>query len=236
MAESAASSSSLDGSPVAQEQTQQPAGATGTAQNETLSPGELSVQARIRARRAQRRAQAIHDTYSHLYEAYLGMDYQRFIPGPNKQRVTMYAWDTALTRYYNERLGVTVDGRGYYGTPYVGLNPSSITRPAISQYDILAGPVYRFYLHPKYSIAGRVMGGTSHGNFSGDTNGFGGQALGMYPDGWTYAFNASLLGEVNVSPNLSVRLGGEYMGTGFGSTLQNSRGFTFGFVYRFGKQ
>ena len=37
-----------------------------------------------------------------------------------------------LTRYFNERLGITVDGRGYYGTAYVGLNSTSVTRPAIS--------------------------------------------------------------------------------------------------------
>jgi hypothetical protein len=31
-------------------------------------------------------------------------------------------------------------------------------------------------------------------------------------------------------------LAGDYYGTGFGSTMQNSFGFTYGFVYRFGKQ
>ena len=236
LAESSDSSSSLDSNPIAQEQTQQPAAAPSATPSATQNQGELSVQARIRARREQRRAQAIHDTYSHRYEVFLGMDYLRFIPGPNKQRVTLYSWDTAVTRYYSERLGVTVDGRGYYGTPFVGLNLSGITRPAISQYDILVGPTYRFYMRPKFSIAGRVMGGTAHGNFSGDSNGFGTQVLGLYPDGWAYAINGGVLGEANVSPNLSLRLGGEYVATGFGSTQQNSRGFTFGFVYRLGKQ
>ena len=101
------------------------------------------------------------------------------LPGPNLQRATLYSWDTALTRYFNERLGVTLDGRGYYGTAYVGLNPTSITRPAISQYGVLVGPTYRFYLRPRYSLAGRVMGGLAEGNFSGDTSGFGTQELGL---------------------------------------------------------
>ena len=57
------------------------------------------------------------------------MGYLRFKPGPSLQRLTFYAWDTGLTRYFNERFGVTVDGRGYYGTAYVDLNPSNITRP-----------------------------------------------------------------------------------------------------------
>jgi hypothetical protein len=118
----------------------------------------------------------------------------------------------------------------------VGLNETSVTRPAISHYDVLVGPVYRFRMRPRYSIAGSVKGGVAISNFAGDTNGFGTAVLGLYPDTTTYAINASLIGEVNVTPTLSLRLAPEYMATGFGSTLQNDLGFTFGFVYRFGKQ
>jgi len=164
------------------------------------------------------------------------MGYLRFTPGPNLQRVTYYAWDTGITRYYSERLGVTIDGRGYYGTAYVGLNPSNITRPAISQYDVLGGPTYRFLMSPKYSVAGRVMGGLAYGNFSGDTNGFGGKTLGLYPDGNTFALSGSVIGEYSLAPNIAFRLAPEYFATGFGSTMQNSLGFTAGIVYRFGKQ
>jgi hypothetical protein len=212
--------------PAAQENNQQP----------QLSAGELSVQARIRARRAQRRAQAIKDTYGNLYEVFVGGGYLRFTPGPKLQKVTLYSWDLAMTRYYSNHLGVTVDGRGYYGTPFVGVNLTGITRPAISQYDVLGGPTYRFIAHPRYSIAGRVLGGIALGNFSGDTNGFGTQILGLYPDGNTYAVSGSIIGETNLTPNFSLRLSGDYFGTGFGSTMQNSVGFNYGFVYRFGKR
>jgi hypothetical protein len=204
--------------------------------------GRLSVQARIRARREQRRAQAIHDTYSHLYEAFVGGGYLRTKPGPNLQKLTMYSWDAAITRYYGERLGVVIDGRGNYGTAFVGLNPSAITRPAISQYDVLIGPSYRFYMRPRYSMAAYAKGGVAIGNFTGDTSGFGsisnpsGTGFLLYPDSTTYAINGGILGEMNVSPTLSLRLGGDYLGTGFGSSMQNSFGFTYGFVYRFGKQ
>jgi hypothetical protein len=198
--------------------------------------GQVSVQARIRKRKEQRRAQAIHDVYSHLYEAYAGMGYLRFSPGQHLQHLTYYAWDTGFTRYYSERLGVTIDSRGYYGTAYVGLNFSSVTRPSVSTYAVMGGPTYRFYLQPKYSISGRVLGGWALGNFSGDTNGFGGPALGLWPDGSTYAINPSLNGEYNLSPAIGLRLTGDYFLTGFGSTTQNSFGFTGGIVYRFGKQ
>lgn len=195
-----------------------------------------SVQARIRARREQRRLAAIHDTYSHLYEMNVGMGYLRFVPGPNQQRVTYYAWDTGLTRYQNERLGISADVRGYYGTAFVGLNAYGLTRPAVSQYDFMVGPTYRFYMQPKYSISARVMGGAAVGNFSGDTNGIGTKNLGLYPDGSTFAANASVSGEYNLTSNVAFRLSPEYHFTGFGSTMQYSRGFTGNIIYRFGKQ
>jgi hypothetical protein len=195
----------------------------------------MSVQARIKARRAQRRAAAIREVYSHLYEGYFGAGYLRFTPG-SPQRVTEYNWNVGFTRYYNERLGVTIDGRGYYGTPFVGLNQFGLTKPAISQYAAMIGPTYRFYLQPKYSISGRVMGGYAYGNFSADTNGFGSVALGLYPDGSTFAADASVIVEYNLLPNIGLRVAPEGMLTGFGSTLQKSLGFTGGLVYRFGKQ
>lgn len=198
--------------------------------------GQISVQARIKARREQRRAQAIHDAYAHLYEAYVGGGYLRFTPGKSLQRVTLYSWNVGATRYFDERLGITVDGRGYYGTPYVGLNQYGLTRPAISVYSAMAGPTYRFYLQPKYAISGRVLGGYSQGNFSGDTNGLGGTTLGMYPDGASFAASGSLIGELNLTPNVGLRLAPEYYATGFGSTVEGSLGFTAGLVVRFGKQ
>jgi hypothetical protein len=221
-------STSSSSAPAAQSQAQQPAPAP--------TQGELSVQARIRARREQRRAQAIRDTYLHLYEVFVGGGYLRTTPGPGLQKLTEYSWNVAGTRYFGEKLGVTVDGRGYYGTAFVGLNPSNITRPSISQYDVMAGPTYRFFLRPRYSVAAHAMGGVAIGNFSGDTSGFSPQSLGLYPDSTTYAFTGGVLSEVNISPNLALRLEGDYLGTGFGSEMQNGFGFNYGLVYRFGKQ
>lgn len=197
---------------------------------------QLSVQARIKARREQRRVAAIHEVYDHLYEGYLGAGYLRFTPGTSLQRVNLYAWDAGLSRYFSERLGVTIDGRGYYGTPFVNLNQYGLTKPAISAYAAMIGPTYRFYLQPKYSVSGRVMGGWAQGNFSGDTNGFGSVALGMYPDGSTFAASAAMPVEYNFAPNIGLRISPEYLLTGFGSKMENSLGFTGSIVYRFGKQ
>jgi len=97
------SSSSVPATPTS-DQAQQP---------DAQTQAGLSVQARIRARREQRRAAAIHEIYDHRYEGYLGAGYLRFRPGTTLQRVNEYNWNGGFTRYFDERLGVTLDGRGY---------------------------------------------------------------------------------------------------------------------------
>jgi hypothetical protein len=210
-----------------------------TQAQQPATQGQISVQARIRARRAQRRAAAIHDAYTQRYETFVGTGFLRFTPGATLQRVNLYSWDVGVTRYRDERLGVTVEGRGSYGSPFIGPNSvtnSFITKPAISTYSAIAGPTYRFYLQPKYSISGRVLGGFAYGNFSGDIGSYTPKELGLYPDGYTFAISGSVVGEYNLTPNMGLRLAPEYLGTGFNSTMQNSLGFTAGIVYRFGKQ
>jgi len=222
-----AQSSSSNPAPSSQDQTAQP-----------LTQQQLSVQARIKARREQRRAAAIHDVYDHLYDIYVGAGYLRFTPGSSLQRVNEYNWNVGFTRYFNERLGLAIDGRGYYGTPFIPplQSPSGETKPAISQYAALAGPAYRFYVQPKFSVSGRVLGGFTYGNFSGDINGFKPAEFGLWPDGSTFAASGAIIGEYNVAPNLGIRIAPEYYATGFGSTVQGGAGFTGGIVYRFGKQ
>jgi len=228
--------------PAAEPQAQTPAPADSSSQagqtQAGQSQGQLSVQARIRARREQRRIQAIHEIYDHLYEGYVGAGYLRFIPGTGigGQRVNMYNWNGGFSRYFSERLGATIDGRGYYGTPFIRNNPYGINKPAISLYSVMGGPTYRFYIQPKYSVSGRVMAGYMQGNFSGDTNGIGGTNLGLWKDGPTFAANATIFVEINVAPNLGIRIAPDYTLSGFGSSLQNGLGYTGGLVYRFGKQ
>ena len=206
------------------------------------SQGQLSVAARIKARREARRAAAIKDIYTHLYEVYAGSGYLRFFPGPSLQRNNEIPWNFGVTRYFNERLGVNLDFRGYEGKAFLGLTQSSnsaIVKPEISQYTGMIGPTYRFLLTPKYSVSGRVLAGFGYGNFSGDTGRFqvsGPSSLGLYPDGGSPAVSVSVPLEYNISPALGFRLAPEYLMTRFGSTIENNRGFTTGVVVRWGKQ
>jgi len=223
-----------------QEPAQQPAA---TEPSKPALSGAASVQARVRARRAQRRAAAIHDVYDHGYEVYFGGGYLRFTPGPGAagstgglQRVNEYLWDVGVTRYFTQNLGVTVDGRGNFGTAYLGNNQYSLVKPKISEYMGMVGPTYRFIKDPKFSVSGRVLVGGAFGNFLSDANGYTAAETGLYPDGGGLAVSAGLPVEYNVSPALGVRVTPEYVMTNFGSTIQNNLGFTAGVVIRFGKR
>ena len=236
----------------AQASSSQPAepAAAPQAQPAPQTAGPLTVQARLKARKEQRRVAAIHDVYSHRFEAYVGAGYLRFFPGPGipsqdggpqlgLQRMTEYSWNVGATRYFNEKLGLTVDGRGNYGSAYVGNNPNtggSNNKPAISEYLAMAGPTYRFVMKPKFSVSGRVLAGGAWGNFSGDLGPYSPAQLGLYPDGASVAVSASIPVEYNFSPAIGFRVAPEYLLTNFGSTIQNNRGFTGGIVIRWGKQ
>jgi hypothetical protein len=127
-------------------------------------------------------------------------------------------------------------------TANVSVSPS--TAAAITAQPLLASIHTQLLAQPSANmvslrgqpIAAHALGGVAIGNFSGDTSGFSPASLGLYPDSTTYAIDGSIIGEVNVTPNLSLRLAGDYYGTGFGSSFQSSPGFTYGFVYRLGKQ
>ena len=225
---------SSSSNPAPADKAQQPAATT------TSTGGAASVQARIRARREARRIAAIHEAYSNTFEAYAGGGYLRFTPGSTLQRVNEYNWDTGFTRYYNQKLGATIDVRGNYGQPFIEPKPynQNITRPEISEYSGLIGPTYRFKMQPRYALSGRAMVGLMHGRFSGDTsnNQQLSQYLGLWQDSTSVAADASVMVDWNLTPSVALRVAPEYFFSDFGSKAQNNLGYTITLVYRFKKQ
>lgn len=228
---------------------QAPDSSSSTATQSSSSSGSniyqqgLTVQERLRQRREQRRQAAIHAMYDHLYEVYVGMGFNRTVAGPGVigdyggglQKVNLYAWNVGFTRFYSERWAVTLDGRGYYGTQFLGPNQYNIVKPAISEYAALIGPSYRFMMHPRYSVSGRVMIGAVFNNYFGDTNGFTASELGLYPDSAAGVLNISLPIEYNFTSHIGFRCSPEYFMSSFGSSIQNGMGFGGSVVYRWGK-
>jgi hypothetical protein len=194
------------------------------------------AQARVRARRQQRTQAVIQDTYSHKYDAYFGYGYLRFRPGSALQHVTEYGWNIGITDYIRPKLGITGDFRGYYGNAYVGNNPYARFEPFISNYSIMGGPQYRFIEGKTWGVSGQVLAGITRSLFDGDSSGFPGTLLGLYPNQWRFAAAVGAPVDYNLGPGLAVRITPTYYFTNFGGEAQNNLGFTAGAVYRFGRR
>lgn len=192
------------------------------------------------ANRRARIERQIQDTYTHRWELGGGGGYLRFRSGQFTQKNNEVSFFFNTSYYFNQKLGVTGEVRGYYGrakipnyTPYASL----VGNPQISEYPFMAGPTYRFYL--RQHVAGSVfaMGGTAIGKFDGDTKGIPATTLGFWPSANAKpAFSVGANLDYNIYPNLALRITPNYMGTTFGSTLENNVGVNVGIVYRFGRQ
>ncbi len=141
------------------------------------------AQARVHARREQRKQRIVQDTYSHKFEAYGGGGYTRFRPGPSLQHINESIWNGGFTDYLWGRLGLTADLRGYYGTAFTSPSPYNIFKPSISQYTFMVGPQYRFVRREHWAIGGQVLVGAAKGNFNANSAQLPGTLIGLWPNG-----------------------------------------------------
>ena len=192
------------------------------------------------ANRRARIERQITDTYTHRWETSGGGGYLRFRSGQFTQKNNEVNFYFNTSYFFNERLGVTGEVRGYYGhaklpnyTPYAAL----VGNPQISEYPFLAGPTYRLYMQQHYAVSVFALGGTAIGKFDGDTKGIPSTTLGFWPSANARpAFSVGANVDVNVYPNLAFRIAPNFMFTTFGSQLQPDPGVNIGVVYRFGRQ
>jgi hypothetical protein len=195
------------------------------------------AQARIRARRRARVDKVVQDTYSHKVEIYGGGGYMRFRPGQYLQQQNEIAWNLGATDYLRPRWGVTGDVRGFYGTAFIGPNPYNIFKPAISEYTLLAGPQYRFVTRIHWAISGQALVGVSKGIFNGNSAQFPGTLLGLWSNGTNLVLDAGAPIDYNLGPGLAIRITPNYLFTTYNSTIQTKNlAFTYGLVFRFGRQ
>jgi hypothetical protein len=195
------------------------------------------AQSRIEARRREKVARAIQDTYSHKYELFGGGGYQRFHPGEHLQHINEYVWNAGFTAYEWPRLGLTGELRGNYGVAYTGQNIYGLFKPSISQYLVMAGPQYRIVRHEHIAVGAQLLAGAAKGIFNGNSAGFPGPLLGMWPNSTSVAFSAGVPIDFNLGPGLAVRLTLQDLVTNYGGSWQiKALGFTSGIVYRFGRR
>jgi hypothetical protein len=222
--------------PQSPEQTQ-----AGQATAQQTNPQERAevlrqAQERVKARRKLREQQVIQDTYTHKYEASFGGNYLRFRPGNYLQHINEGGWHVNITDYAFGKIGITADGRGYYGTTYTGPNQYGVYKPSISQYTFLGGPTIRFFEGLHWGWTAQVLAGVGHGNFGTGTGGLPPELIGLYSDGNAFNLSAGASVDYNLSPALALRLTPGYLLTRYGSSTQNNLGFTAGVVWRWGRQ
>jgi hypothetical protein len=192
------------------------------------------------ASRKARIDREIQETYTHRWEVGGGGGYLRFRSGEYTQRNSEITFWVDTTYYLNEKLGITGELRGAYGnakTLQGNQFATLVGNPQISEYPFMAGPTYRFLLHQKYSVSGFALGGTAIGKFDGASHNIPASQLGFWPStNAAPAFSVGANLDLNLYPNLAFRIAPSYLGTTFGSSLQNNLGFEMGLVYRFGRQ
>jgi hypothetical protein len=226
--------------PLSQAQQQQ---GNSSSQPQTNYPNEQDrirlareAQERVRARRAARTAATIKDTYSHKYDIYFGYTYLRMRPGHFLQHANEYGWNAGMTRYFNPKLGLTLDLRGYYKSVYVGNNPYSLFQPFISNYSVMVGPQYYVRQRKDYAVSGQVLAGVTRNLFYANSTGVPGTYVGLYPNATRFTAAAAVPVDINLSPGLAFRIAPDYDLTTWGGDIQHNLGFMLGLNYRFGRQ
>jgi hypothetical protein len=202
-----------------------------TAQAQTARRTRRESNANRRAR-IQREIEA---TYSHRYEVAGGGGYLRFRSGQNLQKNNEVTFWMNGTYLLNPKLGIIADVHGAYGNAKVSNNFANIANPQISEYTFTGGPSYRFYARQKTAISAYGTGGIAVGKFDSGSKGIPGNLFGIWNSSVVPVFTAGVNFDYNFYPNLGVRVAPTYIGTVFGSTVQNNLGFNIGLIYRFGR-
>jgi hypothetical protein len=198
---------------------------------------ETHARRETNAMRQARIRRTIEETYAHRWEIIGGGGYMRFRSGEYTKKNNEVTWATEANYYLNPRLGIVADARGMFGNAHALLdNPYGVYNPQINEYTFMGGVNYRFLRREKFAMSAQALGGEGWGIFSGGAKGLTGTTIGLWPDGFKPAFSLGLSADYNFYPNLALRFAPTYVGTTFGSTVQNNVGFNMGVVYRFGKQ
>jgi hypothetical protein len=191
------------------------------------------------AMRQARIRRTIEETYAHRWEIIAGGGYMRYRSGEYTKKNNEVTWATAANYYLNPKFAIVADARGMFGNAHAlvgNANNYGVYNPQINEYTFMGGGSYRFYRQEKLALSVQGLGGVGWGIFSSGAKGYPGTLLGLWPDGVKPAFSLGLSADYNFYPNLAFRFTPTYVGTMFGSTVENNVGFNMGVVYRFGKR
>jgi hypothetical protein len=191
------------------------------------------------ASRQARIQRTIEDTYSHQWEAFGGGGYLRWKSGEATKKNNEISWVAGANYYITPKFGIVGEAQGSFGRgkpiPF-NENQAPFGNPQINEYFFTGGVNYRFYEKEKLALGVQGTGGIAWGIFSsGSPTSYYGPNVGFWQDGIRPAFQISVNADYNFYPNLAFRFSPTYIGSTFGSSVQNNLGFNAGVVYRFGR-
>jgi hypothetical protein len=215
--------------------------AKGSAQTVTQTQAKRKQEAHARretnASRQARIQRTIDETYAPRWEVFGGGGFLRFRSGEFTKKNSEVSWATAANYYLNPKFAIVGDARGSFGNANAIINNTyGVYHPQINEYTFMGGASYRFYAKEKVALSVQGLGGVGWGIFSGGAKGLQGTQIGLWPDGFKPAFSVGVSADYNIFPELAVRVTPTYVGTTFGSTVQNNVGFNAGVIYRFGRK
>jgi hypothetical protein len=216
------------------------AGAMATAKAQSVQiqakrKQEAHARRETNASRQARIQRTIDETYAHRWEVFGGGGFLRFRSGEFTKKNSEVTWATAANYYLNPKLAIVGDARGSFGNAHAIINNTfGVYNPQINEYTFMGGASYRFYAKEKVAVSAQALGGVGWGIFSGGAKGLQGTQIGLWPDGFKPAFSVGVSADYNIFPELAFRVTPTYVGTTFGSSVQNNVGFNAGVIYRFG--
>ena len=123
----------------------------------------------------------------------------------------------ALPHTYGRVSGLPGSCAGTTESLTPGKTFTTIFKPSISQYLAMAGPQYRIVRLEHVGVGAQVLVGVAKGIFNGNSAGFPGTLLGMWPNGSGVTVSAGIPIDFNLGPGLAVRLTPDDIVTTFGS-------------------
>ncbi|ADW70049.1 outer membrane beta-barrel protein [Granulicella tundricola] len=184
--------------------------------------------------RKNRIQRAVQETYTHKWEVGAGPGYLRFRSGEFKQQNNDVTFWTSAMYSFTPRFGAEALVGGAFGSAKLGNGNPNAVNPQIQSYDFMAGPSYRLVAKEKFGVSVYGAGGAAYGRFSTGPKDFPTAVVGLWPSGTAAAFSVGVNLDYHLYPNLSARITPTYLGTTYGSTIQNTKGVNVGLVYRFG--
>jgi hypothetical protein len=179
--------------------------------------------------------------YDNKYDVYGGFGSYHANAGPQLLGgANLGGFDVQGTRWFSQRLGVTANVRGDYGTIGVSPNPYGIKGPFIMEHMGLGGVSYRAKTGKPATLVLHGLFGADYGDFNHALGNLPAPASGPVPPAAVGLFNnattfAMALGgslDLNRSPQLAFRISPDYIYTGFGGVTQNEFAISVGILYR----